>query len=69
MPESAEPVTDSDEGTIVLEKTDCGDETCHCAEDDGESHGPYLYRYLYDGDSVSSEYIGKPENHPEMETA
>jgi hypothetical protein len=53
----------------VLEKTDCRDETCHCAEDDGESHGPYLSRYLYDGDSVSSEYIGKPENHPEMETS
>ena len=36
LSESAEPVNDSDEGTLMLEKTECGDETCHCAEDDGE---------------------------------
>jgi len=63
LPTDAEPVdTDQDgKGTVVLETVTCGDETCHCAS--GEEHGPYLYRYYHDGDSLVSEYIGKPEGN------
>jgi hypothetical protein len=68
LPEGAEPVSESDgKGAVVLEEVQCGDHTCHCVESDGELHGPYLYRYLYDGGSLTSKYIGKPEDHPEIE--
>lgn len=60
LPDTAEPVDDgnSGKGTLVKEKVKCGDKTCHCA--DGDLHGPYLYRYFREGDTVKSEYEGKP---------
>lgn len=65
LPDTAEPVDSPGEpATVVLETVRCGDDSCHCSDPDG----PYLYRYQYDGDAVQSEYIGKPENHPGVET-
>ncbi len=70
LPETADPVDAGDEpGTVVLETVRCGDDSCHCSDPDGERHGPYLYRYQSDGESLDSEYLGKPEDHPEIETA
>lgn len=69
LPDSAESVDESGKGTVVLEKVECGDYSCQCGKPDGDLHGPYLYRYYYDGGSLTSVYIGKPENHPEIETA
>jgi hypothetical protein len=69
LPTTAEAVDESGKGTVALEKVECGDHTCHCGDPDGDLHGPYLYRYRYDADSLTSEYIGKPEDHPEIETS
>lgn len=62
IPDNAEPVEDADsggKGTLVKEKVKCGTDSCHC--NDGELHGPYLYRYYRnDSGSLTSEYVGKP---------
>lgn len=65
LPDDAEPVEDGDaddggRGTLVKEKVTCGDDSCACMTDDGDKHGPYLYRYVYENGSLSSEYVGKP---------
>jgi hypothetical protein len=67
LPETAEPVdsSGSGKGTVVKEKVTCGDDSCHCAN--GELHGPYLYRYYYADGKMQSEYIGKPENNPDVQ--
>ena len=67
LPDSADPVeTESDTaGTIVAETVTCGDDSCHCTDPGGEEHGPYLYRYYYQDGSLTSEYIGKPGDHPD----
>ena len=60
LPEAAEPVDDESdgrEGTVVMEKVTCGDETCKCMTE-GEKHGPYKYRYYRKDDgTLTSEYI------------
>ncbi|WP_049998551.1 DUF6788 family protein [Halococcus sediminicola] len=60
LPQAAEPVGDENdgrEGTVVMEKVTCGDETCKCMSE-GEKHGPYKYRYyrMSDG-TLTSKYI------------
>ena len=70
LPETAEPVDASGggKGTVVKERVTCGDDSCHCAKPDGDLHGPYLYRYHYSDGQLKSEYIGKPEDNPDIET-
>jgi len=70
LPDTAEPVDASGggKGTVVKEKVTCGDDSCHCAKAGGDLHGPYLYRYYYADGKLNSEYIGKPENNPDIET-
>jgi len=62
LPEEADPVDDDNDGvqgTVVMEKVTCGDETCKCMTE-GKKHGPYKYRYYRKGDgTLTSEYIGK----------
>lgn len=60
IPDDAERVEDEDEdgkGVVVKKKVTCGKDSCHCA--DGEKHGPYLYRYYWDGET-KCDYVGKP---------
>ena len=60
LPQAAEPIgaeSDGREGTVVMEKVTCGDETCKCMTE-GEKHGPYKYRYYRTSDgTLTSEYI------------
>lgn len=44
--------------TIQKQYTTCGDSSCHCTESEG--HGPYLYAYWHEDDTLHKEYIGKP---------
>lgn len=50
---------DSTSGTIVEEMVKCGNESYKC--NDGNLHGPYLYRYWSESGSIRSEYVGKPD--------
>ena len=70
LPDSADPVdTESNKpGTVVAETVTCGDDSCHCTDPGGDEHGPYLYRYYYQDGSLTSEYIGKPTDHPDSST-
>jgi hypothetical protein len=60
LPEKAEPIDDDNEGrqgTVTMEKTTCGDETCKCMTE-GEKHGPYKYLYYRKSDgTLTSDYI------------
>lgn len=64
LPETAEPVSDTDSeqtGTVVKEWVKCGDETCRCTSgNQADMHGPYKYRYYRSDGSLTSEYLGKP---------
>lgn len=62
LPDGADPVDNPDtgRGTVVREKVTCGDDSCRCMGG-GEKHGPYLYRYYHKNGSLTSEYIGKPD--------
>jgi|APHM01.1.fsa_nt_gi hypothetical protein len=69
LPETADPVDTGDEPRTVVAKTvQCGDDSCHCSDPDGDRHGPSLYRYQSDGESLDSKSLGKPEDHPEIGT-
>lgn len=61
LPDEAEPIEDHDsgKGTVVEEYVTCGDESCSCMTGESKGHGPYLYRYYYEGGSLTSEYVGK----------
>jgi hypothetical protein len=59
LPDDAEVIEETVEGTVTEERVKCGDESCSCASD-GAKHGPYLYRYYYKNGSLTSEYLGKP---------
>ena len=50
LPDDAQPVAEADDGkgTIVAEMVTCGDDSCACMNG-GEKHGPYRYRYYYEG--------------------
>ena len=58
LPDEATVVDESpgNGGTIVEERVKCGSE-CTCNDRNG--HGPYRYRYLWDGEKLRSEYLGK----------
>lgn len=60
IPDEADPVEDESEGrqgTVVMEKVTCGDETCKCMKQ-GEKHGPYKYLYYRKDDgTLTSKYI------------
>lgn len=45
--------------TYQLEKVRCGKSACRCAQDRSRLHGPYWYRYRWNGQKVVSEYVGK----------
>lgn len=63
LPENAEPIEDGQDsngkGTIVKERVKCG---ADCTCNDGNGHGPYLYRYFREGGTLTSEYVGKASN-------
>jgi hypothetical protein len=66
LPDAADTVDTDDDGngTIVLEKVKCGDDTCKCASgSQADMHGPYKYRYYRADGTLKSEYIGKPEHN------
>lgn len=58
LPDDAEPVDEDPDGrgTLVQERVKCG---ADCTCNDGNGHGPYLYRYYREGGSLTSEYVGK----------
>jgi len=59
LPDGADPVDEPPDGkgTIVKERVKCG---ADCTCNDGNKHGPYLYRYVRKDGKLTSEYIGKP---------
>lgn len=59
LPDGAEPVDDESgkKGTVVKERVKCG---ADCTCNDGEGHGPYLYRYYREDGKLKSKYEGKP---------
>jgi len=62
LPTDADPVDqDTDrKGALVKERVKCGNENCKCASgNEGDMHGPYLYRYYRENGSLTSEYEGK----------
>jgi hypothetical protein len=64
LPETADSVDTGDEPeTVVLETVRCGDDPCHCSDSDDDRHGPSLYRYQSDGESLNSAYLGNLEDH------
>ncbi|WP_227380225.1 hypothetical protein [Haladaptatus halobius] len=60
LPDSVEPVDDEEssggKGTLVKERVKCG---ADCTCNDGNGHGPYLYRYFREKGTMKSEYVGK----------
>lgn len=59
LPDDVEPVDEDPDGkgTLVKERVKCG---ADCTCNNGNGHGPYLYRYYREGGSLTSEYVGKP---------
>ena len=69
LPESANSVAAGDNpDTVVFETVRSGDDSCQYSDPDGGRHGPCLYRYQSDRESLDSGSLGKPEDHPEIET-
>jgi hypothetical protein len=61
LPDEAEVVDDDpgERGTVVKERVKCG---ADCTCNDGNGHGPYLYRYYREDGELTSEYLGKPSD-------
>lgn len=60
VPDTAEVVEDDDsngKGSLVKEMVVCGKDSCKCQE--GELHGPYLYRYWSESGKTKKKYVGK----------
>ena len=58
IPSNAERLGTDEAGTFVAETVTCGDQSCGCMNG-GKKHGPYVYRYVYNDGTLTSEYLGK----------
>lgn len=49
LPDTAEPISETQAGYVVEELVQCGKDNCKCASGaEAEMHGPYKYRYYRD---------------------